>query len=69
MVAEEKYESKILVIESKNMSDGMLRLLAFLAICEMDKKGIMLLDEIENGTNLDYAEKIINILEENCQNN
>lgn len=68
LVAEEKYESKILVIESKNMSDGMLRLLAFLAICEMDKKGIMLLDEIENGINLDYAEKIINILEENCQN-
>ena len=56
-----------MIIESKNMSDGMLRLLAFLAICEMDKKGLMLLDEIENGINMDYAERIINILKENCQ--
>ena len=27
----------------------------------------MLLDEIENGINMDYAERIINILKENCQ--
>ncbi len=67
LVAEEKYDHRILIIESKNMSDGMLRLLAFLAICEMDKKGLMLLDEIENGINMDYAERIINILKENCQ--
>ena len=28
---------------------------------------VLLLDEIENGINLDYAEKIIQILEENCR--
>lgn len=67
LIAEEKFSQKTLLIESKNMSDGMLRLLAFLAICEIEKKGVFLLDEIENGINLDYAEKIIRILEENCQ--
>lgn len=66
LIAEEKFNQKTLLIESKNMSDGMLRLLAFLAICEIEKKGVFLLDEIENGINLDYAEKIIRILEENC---
>lgn len=67
LIAEEKYNQNTLLIESKNMSDGMLRLLAFLAICEIEKKGVFLLDEIENGINLDYAEKIIQILEENCR--
>ncbi len=66
LIAEEKYKNRILTIESKNMSDGMLRLLAFLAICEMDKSSMMMLDEIENGINMDYAEKIIAVLEENC---
>ncbi|MDO4339216.1 MAG: ATP-binding protein [Eubacteriales bacterium] len=66
LVTEEQYRKKSLMIESKNMSDGTLRLLAFLAICEMDKRGMMLLDEIENGINLDYAEKIVRILEDNC---
>lgn len=68
LIMEEKYDTRSLTIESKNMSDGTLRLLAFLAICEMDKKGVMLLDEIENGINLDYAEKIIHILNDNCKN-
>lgn len=67
LIIDEKYDTKQLTIESKNMSDGPLRLLAFLAICEMDKQGVMLLDEIENGINLDYAEKIISILKDNCR--
>lgn len=66
LIVEEKYNKKSLLIESKNMSDGTLRLLAFLSICQIGKKGIMLLDEIENGINLDYAEKIIKILKKNC---
>lgn len=65
LITEEKYGEKNIKIKSKNMSDGMLRLLAFLAICEMDSCA-MLLDEIENGINLDFAEQIVNILEENC---
>lgn len=67
LIAEEKYDTRSLMIESRNMSDGTLRLLAFLAICEIDKKGVMLLDEIENGINIDYAEQIIHILNENCK--
>ena len=54
LISEERYGAKTMKIKSKNMSDGMLRLLAFLAICEMDPC-TMLLDEIENGINLDYA--------------
>lgn len=66
LIAEEAYQGKRLLVESKNMSDGTLRLLAFLAICEMNKEGIMMLDEIENGINLDYAEKVIRVLGESC---
>lgn len=68
LVTEERFSEKKLQIESKNMSDGMLRLLAFLAICEIEKGPmLMLLDEIENGINIDYAEKIIRALQENCR--
>jgi predicted ATPase len=66
LITEERYGAKTMKIKSKNMSDGMLRLLAFLAICEMDPC-TMLLDEIENGINLDYAEQIVHILDENCK--
>ena len=66
LISEERYGAKTMKIKSKNMSDGMLRLLAFLAICEMDPC-TMLLDEIENGINLDYAEQIVHILDENCK--
>lgn len=63
IISHEKYLDKTIAIKSKNMSDGMLRLLAFLAISEIDKNHIvMLLDEIENGINLDYAESLIKIL-------
>lgn len=65
LAMEEKYGEKTLKIQSKNMSDGMLRMLAFLAICEMEPCA-MLMDEIENGINLDYAEQIVSILAENC---
>ncbi len=67
LIAEEDYQGRALQVESKNMSDGTLRLLAFLAICEINKKGIMMLDEVENGINLDYAEKVIGILQGNCK--
>ena len=66
LISEERYGAKTMKIKSKNMSDGMLRLLALLAICEMDPC-TMLLDEIENGINLDYAEQIVHILDENCK--
>lgn len=68
IISTEQYLNKAMSIESKNMSDGMLRMLAFLAVAEIDKQGVtMLFDEIENGINLNYAEKLIRVLKTNCQ--
>lgn len=67
IISTERYLKKSMPIESKNMSDGVLRLLAFLAVIEINKKCItMLFDEIENGINLNYAEKLIEVLKKSC---
>lgn len=59
---EESYERKIIKINSKEMSDGFLRLLAFVVIStEEQMSSVVLLDEIENGINLEYAEKIVDL--------
>ena len=61
----EAYKQNVLKVSSKNMSDGMLRLLAFIAVSEIRApECMMLLDEIENGINTNYAEKLIKILRE-----
>lgn len=58
----EKYGDKSMVVSSSDISDGILRLLAFLAISEVQApECIMLLDEIENGINVNYSEKIIQL--------
>ena len=68
IISTERYLKKTMPIESKNMSDGILRMLAFLAVAETDKQGVtMLFDEIENGINLNYAEKLIHVLKTSCQ--
>lgn len=60
----EGYKNKSIHVSSKEMSDGMLRLLAFVAISEIKKSNaVMLLDEVENGINMNYAEKLLQILE------
>ena len=52
-----------MTVTSKEMSDGMLRLLAFIAISEIQSsEAVMLLDEVENGINADYAESLIKIM-------
>lgn len=59
----ENYNNKSFRVSSKEMSDGMLRLLAFIAISEIQRsEAVMLLDEVENGINANYAEKIMEIL-------
>ena len=65
IVSTEKYEGKSIKISSKEMSDGMLRLLALAAISEIkSSNATMLLDEIENGVNTNYAEQLLEILKE-----
>lgn len=59
----ESYGDRNININSKELSDGMLRVLAFIAISEMSRsEAVLLLDEIENGININYAEKLLEIL-------
>ena len=61
----EKYRNNFVKVTSKEMSDGMLRLLAFIAISEMQSpEAVMLLDEVENGINTDYAESLMRIMQD-----
>lgn len=56
----EHYGNKEISVNSKEMSDGVLRILTFLAVCEFSSESsFILFDEIENGINTDYAEKLL----------
>ena len=60
---QEKYQNKTITVNSKEMSDGILRVLAFIAISEIKKSdAVLLLDEIENGINTNYAENLLKVL-------
>ncbi|WP_026664620.1 AAA family ATPase [Butyrivibrio sp. FC2001] len=66
--AEEQFGNATVKINSKEMSDGMIRLLAFVAISEISVPGaVFMLDEIENGINSEYAEKLIRLLSNTCK--
>lgn len=61
----EKYGNDTIKITSKDLSDGTLRVLAFIALLENEKsETTLLLDEIENGINLNYAEKLVALLQQ-----
>lgn len=67
MSAEQKnnFMSKLKRILGDRISDGILRVLAFIAISEIEPaNAIFLLDEVENGINSDYAEAMIDVLSE-----
>ncbi len=51
---------------SGNISDGVLRLAAILAVCEGSGPGLVLVDEIENGIHYVHSEELINLLREVC---
>lgn len=64
----EKYGEHGFHITSEELSDGMLRLLAFAAISEMGEEySLFMADEIENGINAAYMEKLIKILKSACE--
>lgn len=59
----EQYGKRCVEMSSKDLSDGILRLLAFVAISEIgEAANVMLLDEIENGINVNYSERLIKVL-------
>lgn len=61
----EHYDTGDVEFSSKEISDGILRVLAFIAISEIGPaNAIFLLDEVENGINSDYAEAMIDVLSE-----
>ena len=47
----EKYQNQRYTVSSRHLSDGTLRLLAFLGVSEGDDGSLFLWDEIENGIN------------------
>lgn len=66
----EAYGNRLYSFNAKEVSDGMLRLLAFLAIMEMGRNNSMfLLDEIENGINSSYAEQLIKMFSDLSEKN
>lgn len=61
---DERYANRVLKVTSKEMSDGMLRLLAFIAISEIQTpEALMMLDEVENGIDVGYAESLMRIMQ------
>ncbi len=69
LIAEEKFKNNI-KLSSYDLSDGTLRIIAFLALTEMKKSsGFVLLDEIENGINVSNAKQIIAYLTDYAEKN
>ncbi len=61
----EHYEDGDIEFSSREISDGILRVLAFVAISEIEPSdAVFLLDEIENGINVDYAEPLMGVLKD-----
>lgn len=61
---EEVFQNSYMKISSKEMSDGMLRLLAFIAISELQTpEAVVLMDEVENGINVDYAKHLLEVMQ------
>jgi predicted ATPase len=65
----ENYGSKTLEIKQSHISDGVLRLIGFAAIAEIEKKeGFVLLDEIEDGISPKIASLVVRDLEDMVKN-
>lgn len=68
LILKEVYGANTYSTRSNHISDGMLRILALIAITEMlHKAGMILLDEIEDGLNPQVTSKIIGLLKSYLQ--
>ncbi len=65
----EHYGNRRITVSARNMSDGMLRLIAIITISEYKSPSLMLMDELENGINTRYANQLVDLLRETCKKN
>ncbi len=65
--AVELYGNNRITVSARNMSDGMLRLIAIVAISEYKAPSLILVDEIENGINTRHAEQLVKLLQNTCK--
>ena len=67
---EEKFSEQNVSVSSRNVSDGMIRLIAFFAMkYHRNRGGLTLLDEIENGINNEIMERLLKSFQENSAKN
>ena len=67
---EEKFSEQKVSVSSRNVSDGMIRLIAFFAMkYHKNIGGLTLLDEIENGINSEVMERLLKSFQENSAKN
>jgi len=67
---EEKFTGQNVSVSSRNVSDGMIRLIAFFAMkYHKNHGGLTLLDEIENGINSEVMERLLRSFQENSAAN
>ena len=65
---EETYENGKISVSSRNVSDGVIRIIAFFAMkYHKSSGGVSLLDEIENGINSEIMEPVLRALQNNCE--
>lgn len=65
----ESYEGKTIDVSSANISDGLLRIIAFCSLKYSDTCSLILLDEIEDGINNEHLELLVSILRRVYQKN
>lgn len=67
---EEEFIDGTINVSANNVSDGVLRLIAFIAIKHIKNDGgITVLDEIENGMNSEVLESLLRAFQENSEKN
>ncbi|WP_026661373.1 AAA family ATPase [Butyrivibrio sp. AC2005] len=68
ITVKEEYKDSAIKITSRDLSDGMLRIIAVVAISEISRgNAIFLFDEVENGINIHYIEKLVQLFKDMCK--